>query len=102
MTTRTSMTNDPSSPPAAIDPVVARRRKVGRIASMGKRLGYGGYLVAIVVFFIGVLVEWNTTVTTTVVVAMAIGSAFLLPAILLGYAVRSADKEDRARAAAPR
>lgn len=98
----TTKTHDSSSASAAIDPVVARRRRVGRIASMGKRLGYGGYLVAIVVFFVGVFVEWNTTVTTTVVVAMAIGSAFLLPAILLGYAVRSADKEDRARAASTR
>ena len=69
--------NDVSSSTTVIDPVVARRRRVGRIASMGKRLGYGGYLVAIVVFFVGVFVEWNTTVTTTVVVAMAIGSAFL-------------------------
>jgi hypothetical protein len=36
-------------------------------------------------------------VVTAILVALGVGSALLAPAIVLGYAVKAADREDRER-----
>ncbi len=80
------------------DPVVEKRQRMGRLATLGKRIGYGLFLLAIVVFFIGFFFGVNTVIANVVIWAMFVGSVFLLPAILLGYAVKAAEKEDLERA----
>jgi TRAP-type mannitol/chloroaromatic compound transport system permease large subunit len=83
------------SPDPSADPVRARRAQVQRLATLGQRLGYLLYLVAVVVFFIGFFAGFTSTLVTIVVVAMAAGSAALAPAIVAGYAVKAAEREDR-------
>ncbi len=80
---------------ATLDPVLSQRRAIARLVSIGKRTGYGLYLVAIVVFGIGYAFGYTTTMTTTMVVSMAIGSIVLAPAIVYGYGVKAAEREER-------
>ena len=61
------------------------------------RLGYLCFGIAIVTFVVGFIVSFNSTVSTIVVASMVVGSILLAPAIVLGYAVKAAEREDRER-----
>ena len=94
-----STNRDRPAPPDADhdDPVRARRHLMGRLARLGKRVGYSGLGVALVVFMVGAAGEFTPLIVTVVVTALAVGSVFLLPAIVIGYGVSAADREDRVR-----
>jgi hypothetical protein len=77
------------------DPVLARRRQVGRWVSVGQRVGYGLLGLFCVLVAIGFKTGFPPVLTTAAIVAIAVGSAVLAPAIVLGYAVKAADREDR-------
>ena len=77
------------------DPVRARRRLMGRLARLGKRGGYSCLGVALVVFMVGAAGEFTPLIVTVVVTALAVGSVLLLPAIVIGYGVSAAEREDR-------
>jgi hypothetical protein len=88
----------PDDPPAAApDPVLARRRQVARAARFGQNAGYSLFGAAVVLFVAGFLVGFTGGVVTAVVACLAVGSVLLAPAIVAGYAVRAADREDRER-----
>jgi hypothetical protein len=87
------MTTEPTAP----DPVLARRALMGRLARLGKRAGYTCLGVALAVFLVGAAGEFTPVVVTLVVAALAMGSALLLPAIVIGYGVSAAEREDRGR-----
>jgi hypothetical protein len=77
------------------DPVRARRRQVARWTQRANRLGYLCFGVAIVTFIVGFIVSFNGTVSAIVIASMIVGSVLLAPAIVLGYAVKAAEREDR-------
>ena len=79
------------------DPVLARRERAGRLAALGQRIGYGLLGVAVVAFLAGFLSDFPEVLVTVVIVALAVGSVVLAPAIVLGYAVKAAAREDRER-----
>lgn len=82
-------------PISGIDPVLERRARVARLTQAGKRVGYGLYLVAIIAFGVGAVGRFTDLIVTVTMAALGLGSLVLLPAIVLGYAVRAADREDR-------
>jgi hypothetical protein len=49
------------------------------------------------VFIIGFALGFTPPVVTIVVATLLIGCALLLPSIILGYAVKAAEREDRER-----
>jgi hypothetical protein len=77
------------------DPVLAQRARVAAVAGHAQRGGYVLYGIALVVFFYGLAAGFSHGVSTTVVVALMAGSVLLAPAIIVGYAVRAADRADR-------
>jgi len=79
------------------DPVRARRQRVARWTKLANRLGYVFFGIAIVTFVVGFLVSFNGAVSAIVVASMIIGSMLLAPAIVLGYAVKAAERDDRER-----
>jgi hypothetical protein len=80
---------------AVTDPVVERRARIARWCEIGKRVGYALYAAAVVLFFIGLATEYTGWLVTTIVVCMAVGAVVLIPAIILGYGVKAADREER-------
>jgi hypothetical protein len=82
------------------DPVLARRARIASLVHVGKRVGYGLYLVAVALFAVGLAAGYTTATTTAIVACLVVGSLVLAPAIVFGYAVRAAEREDRDAAAA--
>jgi uncharacterized membrane protein len=79
------------------DPVVARRRQIDRGAALAKRVGYAGFGLAVVLFGYGLFTRFSAGVTTAITALLVVSSIVLAPAIVLGYAVKAADREDRER-----
>jgi hypothetical protein len=79
------------------DPVRARRQQVARWTQLANRLGYLFFGIAIITFVVGFIVSFNAAVSAIVVTSMIIGSVLLAPAIVLGYAVKAAERDDRER-----
>lgn len=77
------------------DPVRALREQYRRLADLGQKLGYALIALAVVVFMVGFFTGFSSWVVGTIVAALLIGSVVLLPAIIVGYAVKAADREDR-------
>jgi hypothetical protein len=91
------MADSDDSERVTTDPVRARRDQVARWTRLANRLGYLCFTVAIVTFVIGFVVSFNSAVSTVVITSMIIGSVLLAPAIVLGYAVKAAERDDRER-----
>ena len=81
---------DPST-----DPILAKRARIARLVSIGQRVGYGLFGLAVVAFLVGFVVGFEPWAVTLIVVALVVGSIVLAPAIVFGYAVRAADRADR-------
>jgi hypothetical protein len=79
----------------ARDPVRARRARFDRLASQARRAGAACFAIAVVAFAVGVVGGVSDTIATIVIAALVLGSVLLAPAIVLGYAVRAAEREDR-------
>ena len=77
------------------DPILRRRAQAARLASTGQRIGYALLGLALVVFVYGIATDLNTTETTIVVVCLAVAGVILGPAIILGYAAKAAEREER-------
>jgi hypothetical protein len=79
------------------DPVLVRRQRMARLASTGQRVGYAALLVAIAAFIWALAAHFPTAATTLVVAGLVVCTLTLAPAIVLGYAVKAAQKEDDGR-----
>jgi hypothetical protein len=79
------------------DPILVKRARAAKLANLGQRLGYLGFIIAIVVFVIGAIAGFNGAIVGIVIGSIVVGSIFLAPSIVLGYAVKAAEKEDRAQ-----
>ena len=82
-----------------MDPILVRRARIARAVSIGQRLGYGLFILAIAVFVYARVTKPTNLLTGVIVWSMAIGSVVLAPAIVFNYAVKAADAEDRELAA---
>ncbi len=80
-----------------VDPVRQRRARIDRLSRLGQRVGYGCIAVAVVAFFVGFAAGYSSALVAVIVAALVVGSVTLLPAIILGYAVKAAEREDRER-----
>ena len=79
------------------DPVRERRARIAKLVELGQRVGYGLFGVAIVGFVVGFVVGFSGAFVAVVVTCLIVGSLVLAPAIVFGYAVKAAEREDRER-----
>jgi hypothetical protein len=77
------------------DPVLARRARIAKLTELGQRVGYGLFGLAIVFFIVGFIGGYSDLLVAVIVASLGIGSAVLAPAIVFGYAVKAAEREDR-------
>jgi sugar phosphate permease len=85
----------PDVPAASADPVLARRARIATAVKLGQRLGYSLFGVAIVLFFVALATTLTDALMVAIIVCLALGSLVLAPAIVFGYAVKAADRDDR-------
>jgi hypothetical protein len=67
------------------------------LAQWAQRTGYGLLLVAIAAFGVGLFAGFSGTTVAIVTVCLAATTVTLAPGIVLGYAVRAAQREDDER-----
>jgi phosphotransferase system glucose/maltose/N-acetylglucosamine-specific IIC component len=91
------MTSAPGEGLSSPDPVRDRRTRIATWTGHAKRVGYAAFLTALVVFLIAIAVGFSSRLATVVVVALIVGCVVLAPAIILGYAVKAAERDDRER-----
>jgi nitrogen fixation-related uncharacterized protein len=84
----------PVEPP---DPVRRRRAQVARWTAVANRAGYVLLAVAVVLFFVALANGFSGTMATLVVAALIAACVLLAPSIILGYAVKAAERDDRER-----
>jgi len=85
------------SPNPQNDPVRAKRAQVAKWTLLANRIGYLFYALAISFFVIAFAIGFQGLLVTLVTVSLIIGSILLAPSIVLGYAVKAAEREDRER-----
>ncbi len=88
------MTTDETSGAAPVDPVLAQRARATRFAALGQRIGYSLFGLALIVFFVGLVTTFTSTVSHSIIACVVIGSIVLAPAIVVGYAVKAAERDD--------
>jgi len=79
---------------SALDPILQRRAQASRLADLGQRVGYGLYGIAILAFFIGLATSFSSMTSTIIIACIIAGSIVLAPAIVAGYAVKAAVRDD--------
>ena len=84
-------------PVTASDPVRRRRDQIAKWTGVAKRIGYLAFLVALVVFFVALATEFSALMGAIIVTALVVGCVVLAPAIIMGYAVKAAERDDRER-----
>ena len=82
------------APEEATDPVLVQRARAARWAGRGQRLGYLLFALSIVVFVFGLITGFSDGISRIVIAGVIVGSIVLAPAIITGYAVKAAIRDD--------
>jgi len=80
-----------------VDPIRERRARIARLVDVGQRIGYSLFGVAMVAFGIGFVAGFDGVTGPLIIGCIVVGSIVLAPAIVFGYAVKAAEREDRQR-----
>ena len=90
------MSSSPQSfDPGTTDPVRERRAVIARWNARATRIGYAAFGVSIVAVMIGAFTDFSSIVARVATGGLIVGSILLAPAIVIGYAIKAAEKEDR-------
>jgi len=84
-----------SSTPNLSDPKPSDRAVIARWNALATRVGYAAFGVSIVAVMIGAFTDFSSTVARVATGGLIVGSILLAPAIVIGYAIKAAEKEDR-------
>lgn len=95
MTSAPQPSKDAQTVDVSGDPVRLRRAVIDRWTRLAKRVGYLGFGVSIVAVFTGLATSFTPLVGELAAGGLVVGSILLAPSIVLGYAIKAAEKEDR-------
>jgi len=76
------------------DPVRSRRQTISRINDAANRLGYLLWAIAMACFITAFIIGFKGILVTTVTTCIIVGSILLAPSIIIGYAVKAAERDD--------
>jgi heme/copper-type cytochrome/quinol oxidase subunit 3 len=85
------------SKPPSTDPIRARRQQVAKWTLLANRIGYLFVAVSMAFFVIAFAVGFSPAMASLVIVSFVIGCVLLAPSIVIGYAVKAAERDDRER-----
>jgi UPF0716 family protein affecting phage T7 exclusion len=78
------------------DPVRIKRAMIAKWTLLANRVGYLFVALAMALFLMAFVLGFNSTMATLVIISFVIGCVLLAPSIIVGYAVKAAEREDRA------
>lgn len=79
------------------DEVRAHRARISRYALLANRIGYLLYALCMALFVMAFALGFSGPIVTMITVCLIAGSVLLAPSIVIGYAVKAAEREDRER-----
>lgn len=88
-----TMTN-PSKPTETRDPVRERRARVAHWTLLANRVGYLVLALTMTLFVLAFLFGFTGTMATLIVATMVTSFVLLAPSIVIGYAVKAAERDD--------
>lgn len=77
-----------------IDPIRRRRQTFARWTLLANRFGYLLLALAMALFVMAFAFGFSATMASLVVVCLVLSFILLAPSIVLGYAVKAAERED--------
>jgi len=87
--------HDDSTPPdPAGDPIRVRRAQIAKWTLLANRIGYLVLALAMTLFVLAFLFGFTAPMATAIVVTLVVSFVLLAPSIVLGYAVKAADRAD--------
>ncbi len=89
--------SNPAAVPENTDPVRVRRAQIAKWTLLANRVGYLFVALAMALFFIAFAVGFSSTMASLVIVSLVIGCVLLAPSIIVGYAVKAAERDDLER-----
>ena len=81
----------------AADPVRRRRAQVARWTLLANRVGYVLLAIAVALFFVALMIGFSAPMATLVATTLVAACVLLAPSIVLGYAVKAAERDDLER-----
>lgn len=84
----------PSNPSSNTDPVRRRRAQVAKWTLLANRVGYLLLALAMALFVIAFAIGFNATMAGLIIASLLVSFALLAPSIVLGYAVKAAERDD--------
>lgn len=78
----------------ADDPVRRRRAQVARWTLLANRVGYLVLALAVSLFVIAFAFGFTSTMATLIIISLVVSFVLLAPSIVLGYAVKAAERDD--------
>ena len=87
-------TDSPSAGIVADDPVRRKRAQVARWTLLANRIGYLVLALAMTLFVMAFAFGFTSTMATLIIISLVVSFALLAPSIVLGYAVKAAERED--------
>lgn len=79
------------------DPIRRRRQQVAKWTLIANRVGYLLLAVAVALFVIAFAVGFSPAMATAIIVILVVSFVLLAPSIVLGYAVKAAERDDAER-----
>jgi hypothetical protein len=79
------------------DPVRRRRAQVAKWTLLANRVGYLVLALAVTLFVLAFAFGFNGTMAGLIIASMLVSFALLAPSIVLGYAVKAAERDDAER-----
>lgn len=76
------------------DPVRRRRQQVARWTLLANRVGYLVLALAMALFVIAFAVGFSPVMAGLVIACLIVSFVLLAPSIVLGYAVKAAERDD--------
>lgn len=76
------------------DPVRARRERIAHYNLLANRIGYLLWAFAMACFVMAFAFGFKGPLVTAVIVLLITGSVLLAPSIIVGYAVKAAERDD--------
>jgi hypothetical protein len=83
---------DSGAPP--IDPIRERRKKIAHWTLLANRIGYLVLALAMTLFILAFLFGFSPTMAALVITSLIVSFALLAPSIIVGYAVKAAERND--------
>lgn len=85
----------------ATDAVTLRRRRIARYVEVGRRVGFAALAIAVALFAVALYWGLPRVLLGLIIAGLAVSCLTLLPAIVLGYGLSAAEREDRERGRHP-